>query len=170
MDVNSPFVGTDVEPFNSAFSQNLMVPWSSVNATADALLSMVRVYGGSRPDLVRPETAAEARSDQTDGLGGGFATSDAFRGFTDSKSIAWPRCAWGLTVELRGDKRPHWTPGAASPGSFGQIGSSGCLAWCDPTRDVSWAILGARTTDSGWMLRYAGGIGNAALALASEGA
>ena len=106
---------------------------------------------------------------QTQDLGGGFQTTDAFLGYNRSRAIAWPRCPWGLSVELRGDKRPHWTPSAAAPESFGQLGSSGCLAWCDPTRDVSWAILGTRTTDNGWMLRYAGAIGTAALQLASAG-
>lgn len=168
MDVDSAFAGTDLEPFNSAFSQHLTMPWSSVVATPEALLALVQVYADSRPALVRSETTAQARSDQTHGLEGGFGTSDAFIGFNKSKSITWPHCAWGLTVEVRGDKRPHWTPTSARPESFGHIGSSGCLAWCDPTRRVSWAVLGSRTTDNGWMLRYGGAIGNIALAIAGE--
>jgi beta-lactamase class C len=168
MGVDSPFVGTELEPFNSAFSRKLTTPWSTAYATADTLLALVRAYAGARPDPSRDGRAAEARSGQTHGLGGGFATSDAFVGFNGSRSITWPRCPWGLTVEVRGEKRPHWTPAAASPASLGQIAASGCLAWCDPVADVSWAVLGARTTDSGWMLRYAGAVGTAASALAAE--
>jgi CubicO group peptidase (beta-lactamase class C family) len=169
MDVDSPFAGTDLEPFNSAFSQQLTMPWSHVYATADGLLAMLQVYAGHRPDLLHPATVAAARADQTHGLGGGFATADPFIGFNRSRSIAWPRCPWGLTVELRGDKRPHWTPGVAAPESFGQVGSSGCIAWHDPTRDVSWVMLGARTTDNGWILRYGGALGTAALTLSGAG-
>ncbi len=168
MGIDSPFAGTELEPFNSTFSQALTMPWSSVYATADGLVAILQVYAGMRPDLVRAETVAEARLDQTHGLEGGFGTADPFIGFNKSKSITWPRCAWGLTVELRGDKRPHWTPSTASPDSFGQVGSSGCLAWCDPARRVSWAICGTRTTDNGWMLRYGAAIGNVALAMAGE--
>jgi beta-lactamase class C len=170
MDIDSPFVGTDLEPFNSAFHQHLVQPWASVYATADGLLALLQVYAGRRPDLLRPESVAAARADQTHGLGGGFATADPFVGFNRSKSIAWPHCAWGLAVELRGDKRPHWTPGAASPESFGQVGSSGCIAWHDPARDVSWVMLGPRTTDNGWILRYGGLVGTAALTLAADAA
>ena len=168
MDVDSPFAGTELEPFNSAFFQHQIMPWSSVYATGDGLLALLGVYAGMRPDLVRAETVAEARLDQTHGLEGGFGTADPFIGFNKSKRITWPRCAWGLTAELRGDKRPHWTPAAASPDSFGQVGSAGCLVWSDPTRGVSWAILGTRTTDNGWMLRYGAAIGNIALAMGEE--
>jgi len=170
MDVDSPFAGTDLEPFNSAFSQHLVMPWSHVYSTAKGLLDLVRAYGGSRPDLLRPETAAEARTDQAGGVDGGFRTTDPFIGFAKSKSITWSPCPWGLTVEVKGSKRPHWTPLSASPGSFGQIGSSGCLAWCDPVHDVSWAVLGARTTDNGWLLRFGGALGSAALNLGSDAA
>jgi beta-lactamase class C len=163
VDIDSDFVGTDIEPYNSDFWCRLGTPWAGIYTTADGLLAMLQAYVTPRADVVGAATVAEARRDQTGGLPGGFATTDPFLGFRGSRAIAWQRCAWGLGVELRGDKRPHWTPLAAAPESFGQIGASGCIAWCDPTRGTSWAVLAPRTTDNGWLLRHGPAFGTIAL-------
>jgi beta-lactamase class C len=162
--LDSPHVGTEIEPFNSEWSQQLTMPWSGVCTTAAGLLALAQAYAGDGPPLVRPATLAEARADQTHGLSGGFGTTDPFIGFNGSKRVVWSPCAWGLTVEVRGTKRPHWTPPKTSPTSFGQLGSSGCLAWCDMEHGVSWAVIGPRTTDNGWILRQGGAIGTLAYA------
>jgi CubicO group peptidase (beta-lactamase class C family) len=41
-------------------------------------------------------------------------------------------CPWGLGVEIRGDKTPHWTGRANSAGTFGHFGGSGSMMWVDP--------------------------------------
>lgn len=41
-------------------------------------------------------------------------------------------CPWGLGVELRGDKAPHWTGRANSPATFGHFGGAGTMMWVDP--------------------------------------
>ncbi len=41
-------------------------------------------------------------------------------------------CPWGLGVEVRGDKSPHWTGRTNSPATFGHFGGSGTFAWVDP--------------------------------------
>jgi CubicO group peptidase (beta-lactamase class C family) len=76
--------------------------------------------------------------------------------------MEWPRCPWGLGVELRGDKTPHMAPPEASPASFGHGGASGAFVWCDPARGVSWAMLSTRTF-LGWWRDWAA-IGSAVLA------
>ena len=86
-----------------------------------------------------PDLVAEATRDQTGGLSGGLFVP-----------LTWPRCPWGLSLELRGEKEPHWAPTAASPGSFGHGGASGCLAYFDPLPAVARAILGTRTFESWW--------------------
>jgi CubicO group peptidase (beta-lactamase class C family) len=48
---------------------------------------------------------------------------------------------WGLGVEVRGRKSPHWTPDAASPATFGHFGRSGTFVWCDPDRHVALVVL-----------------------------
>ena len=40
-------------------------------------------------------------------------------------------CPWGLGVEIRGHKVPHWTGHHNSPGTFGHFGGSGTFLWVD---------------------------------------
>ncbi len=53
-------------------------------------------------------------------------------------------CDWGLGVEVRGGKRPHWTGAANSPGTYGHFGRSGSFFWVDPGRGVLCAGLADR--------------------------
>ncbi len=45
-------------------------------------------------------------------------------------------CPWGLGVEIRGDKWPHWTGMANSGETFGHFGQSGSFLWVDPVARV----------------------------------
>lgn len=163
--IDSPHAGTDLEPLNSAFWRALALPWGGLVTTGAGLLALLAVYADSRPDLLGPCMTAEARADQSRGmLKGGFVDTRPFLGFNDSRPITWPRCAWGLGVEVRGKKWPHWTPSKAPPQSFGHIAASGCLAWCAPALGTSWAILSPQTTDNGWLLRHGPGVGAEILA------
>lgn len=166
-EVDSEYVGTSLEPYNSLYSRRLALPWLGVVCTVHALLTLVRAAGGrTSPALLSPSLAELATTDATHGLSGGFGSRDPFLFLRRSHSITWPVCPWGLSVEVRGDKRPHWTPPTADPRSYGLIGSSGCIAWYDPARRVAWAAFGGRTTDGGWLLRHGSAIGMAAYALA----
>lgn len=42
-------------------------------------------------------------------------------------------CPWGLGVEIRGDKSPHWTGRTNAPSTFGHFGGSGTMMWVDPS-------------------------------------
>jgi beta-lactamase class C len=132
--------GTALEPFNSTFWRSMGFPWGGLVTTAAGALRLVQAFTGAVPGFLPPQILAEATRDQTDGLGGGFWPP-----------LRWDSCPWGLGVELRGAKTPHWTPAAASPGSFGHVGASGVLAWCDPAADIAWVILGTRTFETWWM-------------------
>lgn len=48
---------------------------------------------------------------------------------------------WGLGVEVRGHKAPHWTPDGASPETFGHFGRSGTFMWCDPAAGCALVAL-----------------------------
>jgi CubicO group peptidase (beta-lactamase class C family) len=48
---------------------------------------------------------------------------------------------WGLGVELRDAKTPHWTGARNSPRTFGHFGGSGTFFWVDPDADVALACL-----------------------------
>lgn len=41
-------------------------------------------------------------------------------------------CPWGLGVEIKGDKSPHWMGRANSPATFGHFGGAGTMMWADP--------------------------------------
>jgi beta-lactamase class C len=149
-DVRGAHRGGEIEPFNSEFWRSLALPWAGLLTTAEGALALVRAFQGYPADFLQSKTRAEAISDQTGGLAGGFV-----------KPLYWSPCPWGLGPDLRGHKAPHWAPAEAGPDSFGHSGASGCLAWAAPAFGVAWAMLGARTADSGWLLRRAPAIGAA---------
>lgn len=49
---------------------------------------------------------------------------------------------WGLGVEIRGTKHPHWTGVSNSPATFGHFGQSGTFVWVDPVADLALIGLG----------------------------
>jgi CubicO group peptidase (beta-lactamase class C family) len=83
-----------------------------------------------RPRLIAPETLAEATSVQFPGLVGVLPDI----GRMDPND-------WGLGVELRDAKRPHWTGEHNSPRTFGHFGGSGTFLWVDPDADAALACL-----------------------------
>lgn len=48
---------------------------------------------------------------------------------------------WGLGIELRGTKTPHWTAPDCSPSTFGHFGASGAFLWVDPTVGLACAAI-----------------------------
>ena len=79
----------------------------------------------ARPTLVSASTWRDATSVQFAGLAGvlpGFGPSDP--------------CDWGLGVEVKGAKRPHWTGPSNSPATYGHFGQSGSFLWVDPVVGV----------------------------------
>ena len=52
---------------------------------------------------------------------------------------------WGLGVELRDAKSPHWTGAANSARTFGHFGRSGTFLWVDPDAGLALACLTDRT-------------------------
>jgi CubicO group peptidase (beta-lactamase class C family) len=53
-------------------------------------------------------------------------------------------CDWGLGVEIRGTKHPHWTGDHNAPETFGHFGQSGSFVWVDPVAGVACAGLADR--------------------------
>jgi CubicO group peptidase (beta-lactamase class C family) len=96
-------------------------PIADVAALARELLS---------PTLVAPETLAEATSVQFPGLVG------VLPGFGRQEPNDW-----GLGIELRDAKSPHWTGSRNSPRTFGHFGASGTFLWVDPDAELALACL-----------------------------
>ncbi|WP_232820154.1 serine hydrolase [Brachybacterium sp. YJGR34] len=49
---------------------------------------------------------------------------------------------WGLGLEIRGGKSPHWTGSRSSPRTVGHFGQSGSFLWADPDQGLAAAFLG----------------------------
>jgi CubicO group peptidase (beta-lactamase class C family) len=98
------------------------------------LVDLVALGGEwASPTLVSPETHQAATSVQYPAAAGvlpGFQRFDP--------------CPWGLGVEIRGHKQPHWTGGANAPATFGHFGRSGSFLWVDPVAGVACAGLSDR--------------------------
>jgi len=85
------------------------------------------------PTLISGATHRAVTSVQFEGLAGvlpGFQRFDP--------------CDWGLGVEIRGGKQPHWTGTTNSPATFGHFGRSGSFLWVDPAAGILCAGLGDR--------------------------
>ena len=83
-----------------------------------------------RPTLVSEETLAEATSVAFPGLVGVLPDF----GRMDPND-------WGLGVELRDGKSPHWTGSRNSPRTFGHFGGSGTFLWVDPDARLALGVL-----------------------------
>lgn len=54
---------------------------------------------------------------------------------------------WGLTFEIRGEKKPHWTGSENSPRTVGHFGGGGSFLWVDPEADLAAVALTDREFD-----------------------
>ncbi len=51
---------------------------------------------------------------------------------------------WGLGVEIRAHKSPHWTGAHNSPRTYGHFGQSGTMLWIDPAAGLALVALADR--------------------------
>jgi CubicO group peptidase (beta-lactamase class C family) len=82
------------------------------------------------PTLVDRATLAEARRVQFPGLAGVLPGVGRFDPLD-----------WGLGLEPRDGKQPHWTGRRNSPATFGHFGGSGTFLWVDPEAGVVCCVL-----------------------------
>ncbi|MFC0675676.1 serine hydrolase domain-containing protein [Brachybacterium hainanense] len=86
-----------------------------------------------RPTLIGSELAREARTVQFPGLPG------LLPGYGRQSPNDW-----GLGLEIRGAKSPHWTGSLSSPETVGHFGQSGSFLWVDPQAQLAAAFLGEK--------------------------
>jgi len=89
-----------------------------------------------QPTLLDPSTVRQARTVTFPGLNG------VLPGFGQQKPNDW-----GLGLELRDHKDPHWTGQRSSPNTFGHFGQSGTFLWVDP--DAGAACIALTDRDFG---------------------
>ncbi|HEY6622551.1 MAG TPA: serine hydrolase domain-containing protein [Acidimicrobiales bacterium] len=85
------------------------------------------------PTLISAETHRLATSVAFPGLAGVLPGFGRFE-----------HCDWGLGLEIRGTKHPHWTGDHNSPATFGHFGQSGSFVWVDPLAGLACAGLADR--------------------------
>jgi CubicO group peptidase (beta-lactamase class C family) len=103
-------------------------PGSGLHGSLADLLAVGREL--LAPTLVSAETLAEATSVQFRGLVG------VLPGFGRQEPNDW-----GLGIELRDRKSPHWTGARNSERTFGHFGRSGTFLWVDPEPGIALACL-----------------------------
>ena len=103
-------------------------PGSGIFGSLDDLTAFAREL--MAPTLVSAETLAEATTVQFPGLVG------VLPGFGRQEPNDW-----GLGLELRDGKSPHWTGSRNSERTFGHFGRSGTFLWVDPDAEVALCCL-----------------------------
>lgn len=82
------------------------------------------------PKLIAPETHFEATHVVFPGLPG------ILPGYGRQKDNTW-----GLGIEIRSEKSPHWTGSMNSPETFGHFGQAGTFLWVDPALEAACVTL-----------------------------
>jgi CubicO group peptidase (beta-lactamase class C family) len=108
-------------PVEGSPAHGVAAPLERLVAVALELLSPSRLTG---------ETLAEATAVQFPGLAG------VLPGFGRQAPNDW-----GLGLELRDSKAPHWTGARNSPETFGHFGRAGGFLWVDPGAGVALTCL-----------------------------
>ncbi len=122
---------TVLEPLGMASVRIPGSPAHSGEGNVEDLAAFARELAA--PTLVSPALAQAARRPVHPGLPGvlpGYGRQDP----ND----------FGLGVEIRGVKHPHWTAPTHSPETFGHFGQSGSFIWVDPVARRQAVFLGAR--------------------------
>ncbi|MCW2965914.1 MAG: hypothetical protein JWO17_3166 [Actinomycetia bacterium] len=101
---------------------------AGVVGTLGDLVALAREL--QRPERIAQETLDEARMVQFPGLSG------VLPGFGRQEPNDW-----GIGLELRDAKSPHWTGAHNSPRTYGHFGRSGTFLWVDPDAGVALACL-----------------------------
>lgn len=119
-----------LEPLGMSATSVRGSPAHGASGPVDDLLKLARQL--LEPTLFSAETLARVSSVATPGLAGvlpGFGRQDP----ND----------WGLGVEIRDSKHPHWTGSRNSPATFGHFGQAGGFLWVDPEQGLALAALGS---------------------------
>lgn len=128
-----------VQPLGMASTELSGSPAHGVWSNVDDLTRLLAEL--QAPALIDASTAAEVVRPQYADLAGIVPGMGRF-----------DPCPWGLGVEVRGDKSPHWTGTINSPATFGHFGGAGTMLWVDPGARVGLVALTDRLFDD-WAMQ-----------------
>jgi CubicO group peptidase (beta-lactamase class C family) len=126
------------EPLHLASTSLPGSPASGMYSDVTDLLAVAREL--LAPTLIAQATMAEARTVQFPELAGVLPAVGRF----DPNP-------WGLGLEIKGHKHPHWTGASNSPATYGHFGGSGAFVWVDPIHDLGAVAITGREF-GGWAL------------------
>lgn len=117
-----------VEPLGLSATTTAGSPAHAWTSSVDDLCTVLLATVGGR--LLAPETLSAMTTPAFPDLAGvlpGYGAQD-------------PN-PWGLGVEVRGAKDPHWTAPGNSAATWGHFGRSGTFLWWDPDAEVGLVVL-----------------------------
>lgn len=130
-------------PFETYLSEGVLTPLgmtdTRLEGTAAAgltgpLADLVRLAQELlEPTLISPGTLRLATTVAFPGLAGvlpGYGAQDPLD--------------WGLGIDIRDGKDPHWTGHRNSPATYGHFGGSGSFLWVDPEAGLACTVLTGR--------------------------
>lgn len=123
-----------LEPLGMAASELRGSPAHGLVSTVGDMTRLLAEL--QRPTLVSPGGAAACVTVQYPDLAGIVPGVGRF-----------DPCPWGLGIEIRGDKTPHWTGTSNASSTFGHFGGAGTMTWVDPTAECALVALADRPFD-----------------------
>lgn len=128
-----------LEPLGMRETELYGSPAHGMRSTVGDLCRLAAEF--QRPTLVSSETLRMATSPVFPDLGGVLPGIGRFE----------PN-PFGLGIEVKGEKSPHWSGNRTSPATFGHFGGAGTFLWVDPTLDLAAVALTNRPFDI-WAMR-----------------
>lgn len=128
-----------LEPLGMDDTELYGSPAQGVRSTVADVAALAAEF--MRPTLVSDATLRMARTPVFPELGGVLPGVGRFE----------PN-PFGLAIEVKGDKSPHWSGSRTSPETFGHFGGAGTFLWVDPVIDIAAVALTDRPFDV-WAMR-----------------
>jgi CubicO group peptidase (beta-lactamase class C family) len=153
VDPEDTHAASPLERWNTPFWRSLGAPWDGMVATPAATLALLRAYVGVPAPFLHEATRDRATTDQTGGVGGGFAWQE------------WKHCPWGLGPMIIAEQMHHWLLPTAPTGTLCHGGYSGCGVFTVPSLNVTWSIHGTRSAAVDWFSMVFPRISEAVLAI-----
>jgi CubicO group peptidase (beta-lactamase class C family) len=126
------------EIWNSPYFKRLARADAGLFATPRDVAALLEMYRLEGRGVLSVQTARDAVTSHTHGMAGRYGP------------WTWESCDFGWSWEIKNGKSPHPTGGRTSPRTFGHIGGSGVLAFCDPERALTAVIHTCRDFSDGW--------------------
>lgn len=144
--------------YNSPYFKRLARADAGLFAAPRDVARLLEAYRLDGRGVLSPAMARDAVTSHTAGIPGRYGAYE------------WPSCDFGWSWEIRNGKSPHPTGARTSARTFGHLGGSGAMAFCDPERALTVVLHTLRDFGDGWatrgpyLTRVSGALVDAALA------